>query len=219
MGTLEKLKIIANDKPDYTGLVVGEFTAYVNPSDITLGYEMEYVEAQGSGTTSSPMHFNRVKPADLTLSLFIDGTGANGKTVNVQEEILKFKQVTEYNGEIHRPNYLTVVWGTMPVVKCVLKSASIAYKMFTSDGVPLRAVISATFTENSDDQTRVATAGDQSPDLTHVRVAKAGDTLPSLCYGIYGNPAYYLDVARANGIDNFRNILPGTRIFFPPLEK
>jgi len=29
----------------------------------------------------------------------------------------------------------------------------------------------------------------------------------------------YLQVARANGIDDFRKLVPGTRIFFPPLEK
>ena len=219
LGTLEKLRIDAYEKPDYSGVAFGTFEAYVNPTDITFGYEVEYNNSQGSGTTNSPMHFNHQKPADLTISLFLDGTGANGKVINVQDEIAKFQEITRYNGDLHRPNYLIVVWGTLPVTKCVLKSASISYKLFQANGVPLRAVIAATFTENSDDQTRVATAGDQSPDLTHVRVMKAGDTLPALCYGIYGNPAYYLDVARANGIDNFRNILPGTRIFFPPLEK
>ena len=62
-------------------------------------------------------------------------------------------------------------------------------------------------------------AQDQSPDLTHLRVIKAGDKLPVLCNEIYGDPRLYLRVAQANGIDDFRNILPGMRIFFPPLEK
>ena len=101
----------------------------------------------------------------------------------------------------------------------MLKSASIAYKLFKPDGVPLRAVITATFTDNSDDQTRVALAQDKSPDLTHVRMVKAGDNLPAMCYSIYGDPRYYLEVARANRIDNFCKLAPGTKIFFPPLEK
>jgi nucleoid-associated protein YgaU len=101
----------------------------------------------------------------------------------------------------------------------VLKSASIAYKMFKPDGVPLRAVITANFTDNSDDRTRVAVAQDQSPDLMHARLMKAGDNLPAMCYKIYGDHNYYLEVARANRIDDFRNIAPGTKIFFPPLEK
>jgi nucleoid-associated protein YgaU len=62
-------------------------------------------------------------------------------------------------------------------------------------------------------------AQDQSPDLTHVRRVKAGDTLPGLCDQIYGDPRLYLKVAAANGLDDFRRLVPGTKVFFPPLEK
>ncbi len=180
---------------------------------------MEYDSAQGSGTTNSRMEFKKMKPGDMSLSLFIDGTGANGVAIDVQEKIAKFQTVTGYNGNIHRPNYLKVAWGTLQIKRCVLKGASIAYKMFKPDGVPLRAIISADFTDNSDDQTRVAIAQDESPDLTHMRLVKAGDTLPALCYEIYGDAQYYLEVAKANRIDNFRSLSPGLRILFPPLEK
>ena len=218
-GTLEKLVIKAYEAPDYSGQPIGEFEAQVNPNEITLAYEMEYDSAQGSGTTNSRMEFKKVKPGDTALTFFIDGTGANGRPVDVQQKIEQFQTVTGYNGNIHRPNYLKVVWGTLQVKRCVLKSASIAYKMFKPDGVPLRAVITANFTDNSDDRTRVAVAQDQSPDLMHARLVKAGDNLPALCSKIYGDPNYYLEVARANRIDDFRNIPPGTKIFFPPLEK
>lgn len=218
-GTLEKLLIRAYEAPDYSGQPVGEFEAFVNPNEITLSYEMEYDSAQGAGTTNSRMEFKKVKPGDMSLTFFIDGTGASGTRVDVQERIEKFQTVTGYNGNIHRPNYLKVVWGTLQVKRCVLKGASIAYKLFRPDGVPLRAVITANFTDNSDDQTRVAMAQDQSPDLTHIRLVRAGDSLPALCYQIYGDPGYYLEVARANGIDHFRRLVPGTRIVFPPVEK
>jgi hypothetical protein len=218
-GTLEHLVIKAYEQPDYSGAEAGQFEAYVNPAEFTLAYEIEYDAAQGAGTTNSRQTFKKIKPGDLALTLFLDGTGANGRPLDVQQKVEEFQRVTGYNGNIHRPNYLKVVWGTLPVKKVVLKSASIAYKMFKPDGVPLRAVITANFTDNSDDETRVATAQDQSPDLTHVRLVKAGDDLPSLCAAIYGDPRLYLQVARANGIDDFRSLKPGTRIFFPPLER
>ena len=191
----------------------------MNPNELTIAYEVEYDSAQGAGTTGSRMNFKKMKPGDMSLTFFIDGTGANGTKADVQEKIQQFQTVTGYNGNIHRPNYLKVVWGTLQVKRCVLKTASIAYKLFKPDGVPLRAVITAAFADSSDDQTRVAIAQDSSPDLTHVRLVKAGDTLPTLCFGIYGDPSYYLEVAQANGIDVFRNLRPGTRIVFPPLEK
>ncbi|MBK7325532.1 MAG: hypothetical protein IPI89_05170 [Propionivibrio sp.] len=218
-GTLEKLLILAYTTPDYSGEPASQFTSYVNPNEITLSYEMEYDAAQGSGTTGSRMNFKKMKPGDLALTFFLDGTGANGERIDVQQKIEEFQTVTGYNGDIHRPNYLKVSWGTLTVKRCVLKSASIAYKLFQPNGIPLRAVITASFTDNSDDTTRVAMAQDQSPDLTHLRVIKAGDKLPVLCNEIYGDPRLYLRVAQANGIDDFRNILPGMRIFFPPLEK
>lgn len=218
-GALERLVIKAYEKADYSGNAVSEFEAYVNPNEITLAYEFEYDAAQGSGTTNSRMSFKKAKPGDLSLTLFIDGTGANGRPCDVQEKVAQFQTVTGYNGNIHRPNYLKIGWGTLTIKRCVLKTASIAYKLFKPDGVPLRAVITAAFSDNSDDQTRVAMAQDQSPDLTHFRLVKAGDNLPSLCTEIYGDPGMYLRVARANGLDDFRNLVPGTRLRFPPLEK
>ena len=218
-GTLEKLLILAFQKPDYSDQEVARFEAFVNPSEITISYELEYDSAQGAGTTNSRMNFKKAKPGDLSLSFFIDGTGANGQKVDVQERVAQFQTVTGYDGKIHRPNYLKVVWGTLQVKRCVLKSASIAYKLFHPDGVPLRAVIAATFSDNSDDKTRQAMAQDESSDLTHQRTVKAGDNLPTLCREIYGDPGYYLDVARVNRLLNFRRLEPGTTLFFPPLEK
>jgi Contractile injection system tube protein len=220
-GHLEKLKIQAFTKPNYLGAPVGTFETLVNPNEITISYEHEYDSAQGAGATNSRMNFKNVKPGDLSLTFFIDGTGATGTKVDVQAMVELFQVVTGYNGDIHRPNYLKVMWGTIQVKRCVLKSASIAYKLFLPNGVPLRAVVSATFTDNSDDKTRVAKAQDKSPDLTHVRLIKGGDNLPSLCFQIYGDARYYLEVARSNGdtLNHFRRLEPGTRVVFPPLSK
>jgi nucleoid-associated protein YgaU len=219
-GLLEKLQVRAYAKPDYAlSSLVGTFDAYVNPNELTIAYEMEYDSAQGSGTTGSRMDFKKVKPGDLSLVFFLDGTGANGVKIDVQTQIEKFQTITGYNGDIHRPNYLLVAWGTIQVKRCVLKSASIAYKLFKADGTPLRAAISATFVDAVQDQTRVALAQDSSPDLTHVRVLRAGETLASLCQQIYGDATLYLKVARANQLDSVRRVPAGTRVRFPPLQK
>jgi hypothetical protein len=220
-GKLERLEVRAHQKPDYSDKPGPDrtFVAYVNPAEITYAFEAEYEAQSGAGTTTSRQNFKRMKPGDLSLSFFIDGTGANGRLVKVEDEIAQFHAVAGYNGEIHRPNYLLVAYGKVPPRRCVLKSASIVYKLFQSDGVPLRAIITATFTENADDTTRVATAQDHSADLTHVRLVKAGDSLPRLCEEIYGEPRMYLEVARANGLDNFRALATGMRLAFPPLEK
>ena len=149
----------------------------------------------------------------------VSGIGGYGNCVGVPTVGGETNFDPGYNGNIHRPNYLKVAWGTLTVKRCVLKSASIAYKVFDSHGVPLRAVVTASFTDSSDDKTRVAMAQDHSADLTHVRVVKAGETLPWLCAEIYGDSRHYIAVARVNGLDDFRHLAPGTRLFFPPIEK
>ncbi|HVY04710.1 MAG TPA: hypothetical protein VHB46_01915 [Burkholderiales bacterium] len=223
-GALSHIRIEAYETPRCTGEAVDSFEAFVNPGEITLGYEVEYDGQSGAGTTGSRMEFKKIKPGDLSLSLFIDGTGANprkidGKAVDVMEQVRKFQVVTGYSGHLHRTHYLLVMWGTLQIKRCVLKSASIAYKMFKPNGVPLRAVISATFTDTSDDATRVAIAGDESADLTHVRLTREGDSLPALCEEIYGDPRMFAEVARANGLDNFRLLQAGMQLRFPPLQK
>jgi hypothetical protein len=218
-GALLPVVIRGHKTPDYSDKNPDVFEAYVNPSEITLGYEVEFSDENGAGTTGARMDFQRIKPGDMSLSFFIDGTGANGRKVEVQDVVAAFQRVTGYSGEIHRSTYLEVAWGKLRVRRCVLKSASIAYKLFRPDGVPLRAVISAAFADNADDKTRVAIAQDESADLTHVRLVKAGDTLPALCERIYGEPRMYAEVARANGLDNFRDLRPGMQLRFPPLAR
>jgi nucleoid-associated protein YgaU len=57
-----------------------------------------------------------------------------------------------------------------------------------------------------------------SPDLSHIVLVREGDTLPLLCASIYGDPSYYPDVARFNGLLEFRDLKPGAKLHFPPLE-
>ncbi|MBL4899346.1 MAG: hypothetical protein JKX76_06820 [Colwellia sp.] len=219
-GELEKLRIEGYETEDYQDVPPPTvFKAYINPKEITLGYEIEYDDKQGAGTTNSRMEFSKVKPGDLSLTFFIDGTGANGTKIDVQEKIKELQLVTGYNGVIHRSNYLKVAWGTMQVKRCVLKSLSIAYKMFKPNGEPLRALVTVNFTDNSDDETRIALSRDKSPDLTHVRIVKASDTLPRMCSEIYGDSKYYIDIARINKISNFRKLETGKQLVFPPLAK
>src|SRR5689334_5998948 len=71
-GQLEKLLIVAYDKPDYSGPPLGRFESLLNPNEITISYELEYNGTQAPGSTNSRMSFSKAKPGDLSLSFFID---------------------------------------------------------------------------------------------------------------------------------------------------
>ncbi len=52
-GQLERLRIEAHEAADCRDAAVGTFEAYVNPAEITLGWEMEYDSGQGSGSMTT----------------------------------------------------------------------------------------------------------------------------------------------------------------------
>jgi len=93
------------------------------------------------------------------------------------------------------------------------------YKLFKPDGTPIRATANCTFREIVEENLRVAQENSQSPDLTHIRQVKDGDTLPLMCYRIYGDSSWYLEIARVNKMKSFRELKTGDKIFFPPIDK
>lgn len=235
-GELIKLKIKAySDERFSEEISEGEFKTLLNPDKYTFNYKIEQSNSQASGTSSSAARFNKIPPENLDLEFVFDRTGvvvdygspstdADDKVYKdmgngIIDDIEKFKRVVfDYNGDKHRPNYLVISWGTL-LFKGTLTEMNITYKLFKPDGLPLRASVRAKFKGFVEDNLRVARENNSSPDLTHVRMVKEGDNLPLMTYRIYGDPKYYLEVAKANGIANFRKLKAGQIIVFPPIEK
>ena len=55
--------------------------------------------------------------------------------------------------------------------------------------------------------------------LAKGRIVRSGDTLPLLTKQVYGSADRYLEVARVNGLDDFRRLTPGQELRFPPLAR
>ncbi|NTU52241.1 MAG: LysM peptidoglycan-binding domain-containing protein [Chlorobiaceae bacterium] len=195
----------------------------VNPESYSQKISVRFSEKQAQGTTAKLPKFSRLEPQTLDFELLFDSTGViNGirdDTNGVEAELQKFKKlVLEYKGDTHRPRFLSIYWGTLKF-DCCLETLDITYKLFRSDGLPLRALAKAGFIGSMDDTKRVAKEDSSSPDLTHIRTVMEGDTLPLMCYRIYGDSNYYLEVARANGLNSFRDLKTGSKIVFPPIAK
>ena len=92
------------------------------------------------------------------------------------------------------------------------------YTLYSSEGEPLRAELDFVFVGFISAEEQASIANRSSPDLTHIIEVKAGDTLPNLCLKIYRNANYYIDIARINNLSNFRALVPGTALIFPPLK-
>ena len=210
----------------------GNFTALINPETYTYKYKIEFCETQAPGTSGVALKFNKMPPQDFNFDFLFDGTGvvkdatvldlaiANpfGGSRTVSDQLNDFRQkVLEYKGDVHRPYYLKIIWGTS-LFKGVLVAMDIEFRLFNPDGLPIRAVAKCTFKGTIEEKLRVAKENAQSPDITHKRLFTASDKLTLLTKDIYNNQNYYTDVAKFNQLDGFRKINPGTEVYFPKVQ-
>ncbi|MEP7377640.1 MAG: hypothetical protein ABI675_29820 [Chitinophagaceae bacterium] len=194
------------------------FIAMFNPETFTVSEGVCWNTKTPINGSGADAVYVRTMPRSFSLEFTLDGTGVNtgGVKIPVTEQILLFRLVTtKIVAAIHRPAYLMVQYGTFISI-CSLKSSAVTYTMFDKYGIPIRAKVKADFIE------RTTKAGSvlnmlSSPDLTHRVQVKEYDLLPELTYKIYNNQDYYLQVAKANRLKNFRKLKPGILVF-PPID-
>ena len=223
-GNREPIKIKAFKKPDFTDEVSSaEYTTNMIPEKYTLDYKINRGDDQVIGGVQSPQYI-KSEPKKLSLDFLFDRTGALPgfeaiSSKGIEEDLEKFKKaIFDYDGDIHKPYYLKINWGTL-IFRGVLTDMAIDFTLFSPNGQPLRAIAKCNFLEFVDKELGAAEQNQSSPDLTHMRTVKDGETLPLMAYRIYGDSKYYLEVARLNGLNNFRKLTPGQQIWFPPIEK
>lgn len=212
------LKIIPMNKD---GIPMGlPFLAMFNPENITIREQLVWHENNPPGAEGSDPTYTKTQPRTFTLEFTIDGTGVNtnGVKIPVTAQVLLFRSATTHiAGVLHRPPYLLVQYGLF-ISTCVINSSSVTYTMFDMFGLPIRAKISATFTERTVSGLSNVLNMLSSPDLTHKITVKEGDLLPYLTYQTYNNQNYYLQVAKVNKLKNFRKLQAGSTLVFPPIS-
>lgn len=212
-------------KGTVTGPRTGEaFTVRINPSNYARNFEICYNNTRALGTPAMQPKFNNSGEKKFDFDIVIDGTGvvpatsAKSTAIDVESQLTDLSKVVyKLDGKKHEPNTVMLLWGSFKFFG-KLSSMAVEYTLFKPTGVPLRAKIKLTFVQYVGPVEAALAANMSSPDLTHSINVQAGDSLPLLCFRIYKNSAYYLEVAKFNGITNFRNIKPGTRISFPPVR-
>ncbi len=226
-GKLEKLLILAFESSEDAergskSEAKESFEALINPESYTLEYKVKTSDGQGQGTSGAQAKFEFTLPEELSCEFLFDNTGiidGKPKKDGVSGEVDAFrKMLTGYQGNSHEPYHLKLVWGSLVFAGRAVELA-LTHKLFNQDGQPIRTVAKVKFKKSIEEKKRVRKENKSSVDLTHQRKVKGGDTLPLLCYRIYGDPGYYLEVARANALEDFRSLAPGTNLLFPPLDK
>lgn len=224
IGLHTKMRITAFDSPEMViTSQIGEMEVLINPEGYSQEFKIQYITEQGDGKSASAPTYQKTDTEKMDFSFLFDRSGAFLDSPSIPNgvvgDIERFKALTyKFLGEIHRPPYLKLTWGTL-IFPCILESLNIEYKVFKANGTPIRAVVSASFTKFVDEKLIAKEEDKQSPDLTKIHTVTDGETLDWLAYKMYGNSKYYLMVARINQLVNFQSLQAGQKIVFPPLEK
>lgn len=232
VGAIEKMQFQGFKKSDFTDPVGPPFVVQINPETFVRNYNIAYVDNKAQGKEGNEVQYNNTEPQTMDIEFILDGTGVlppNGiptgnplsaaVKLDVKKKIDELKTtVYSFVGDTHEPPYVMLAWGS-ETFQCRLQSLNVTYKIFSPNGVPLRAAVKCSFKEYVPDEKNANNTEATSPDLTHIRTVKEGESLPLMCYHIYGDETRYLEVARANGLTNFREIKTGQRLIFPPVEK
>jgi hypothetical protein len=232
-GSLAKLVIHSFKKNDFKEEATDSlFTAPINPESFTKNFKVNLDDSSAHGSPGKAPKFKSVGTQELKLEFILDGTGTmegyveakkpgkNDVYLSVSDQLKAFlKCVNDYDGDIHRPRFLIIIWGSEIRFPCVLSNLDVHHTLFDPQGFPVRIKITATFLNYASPQAQLAAAKINSPDMTHYRKTREGDRLDLMTYRIYNDSKYFMQVARSNGLTTLRKLTPGSDIYFPPFNK
>jgi hypothetical protein len=218
--SLQPIIITAYTDENFQQPVTGaQYKAMINPDSITWQRAIEYNKKQPPNTSSPSQKYKNTPSDQLNFDIVIDCTGVvNSNRTDMKSEIATLENtVFTFNGKIHRPNFVKIQWGQGFNFNGVLDSFNTSYSLFKPDGTPLRAKVSLHFSLYVAPKTVKKLDNSTSPDITHLVTVQQGMTLPQLCRNVWNDDSYYIQVARYNGLDKFRNLAGIETLIFPPI--
>ena len=215
------------------------------PTSMPFKFSNKYTEPEDGapiGIPAAERKFKSSKATSLTLSLEIikpifdlDSIEKDFKAIGggkslgensmkkLEEKYVKDKikllhdVAFAYDGTIHEPNYLEITYGDISFIgRC--DDLSFTYKQFDRKGHPWQASVSMAISEEKTLKKLKSELKISSPDLTHHYSVQYGETLTSISNKFYGSPSFYLELARANKLNGFRKLPPGTKLIIPPIK-
>lgn len=184
-----------------------------NPNSYTVSKAVTWI----GGESETDRRFNAPQLAfggggarSLTLNLFYDTTEATPGSAalgDVRRETNRLAALARIERDLGRPPVVELSWGEAPMgsdfpFTGVLTSLSQTFVLFTPEGTPVRANVSATFTEYLQAEMDLR---ETDPELTTHRVRR-GDTLAGIAAAVYHDPRQWRRIAEANGIDDPRRL-------------
>lgn len=216
----QKLIIEAYKSIEYKGgKKLGNITVQINPDSYKLSKSTSYKKDESIKEDKQLPEYKHTNPSTLSFDIHFDGTGIipTGKKT-VTERIKDLENIIFLpSAEIDPPSpcFLKVIWGSL-IFKGRLTSLNWDYTLFSPNGNPLRAKGSLSLTEAISSRETQAKKKNQKAEGKFVTF-KQGDSLIGLCAKEYKNSGYAPMIASINNLISFRDIKPGTQLWFPKI--
>jgi len=199
-----------------------------NPSELSMALAASWESA----SVDSGPQFKGMASETLSFTLLLDTTQNPGKSAT--SPLDKPQPVTKWTSSLiklvrpeavagtnkstndERPPWCRFQWGDFVSFKAVVTSLDITFKLFSPDGVPLRAECAITLMKFEDDDSwpkQNPTSGTPVPERSHL--LQPGETLDRVAAVELADPTAWRTIAHANGIRDPFRLRPGVQVSVP----
>jgi Contractile injection system tube protein/LysM domain len=187
-----------------------------NPTEYQISKANSFADIPIPGLETPLIQYVRGDSEKLSVEALVD-TSDTLDDVRVRY-VQKLRALMSINPQQHAPPLVAFVWDK-PVLTGVLESLAITYVLFSPDGIPLRAKLTMALREYRAAAVQAAQNPLESPNVEKTFVVRRGDTLASISQALYRSPAYWRELASANGITDPRSLQPGQVLTAPRLTQ
>jgi nucleoid-associated protein YgaU len=218
---LKKATITVLDGNDKNKVI----TVLFNPTEYSFERSNSYKASAVPGLGSPLLQFVNGESDHLSMDLFLDDyTDPNGPTSMQQKEndplvkrLADISKLLEIDRDLHAPPPLRFNWGPMEFL-AVIEKLGRKVTMFHPDGTPARMTLSVSFKEYRTLRQQLEDPRRESADKTKRRVVVGQEQLWWIAASEYDDANQWITIARANDLDDPREIVPGDWLLVPPIE-
>jgi hypothetical protein len=192
-----------------------------NPTEYTITKTNEWTSDPQRGENVPKLDFKGGDSKALTLKLFfdtsLDGYDVRKETNKLCKLMEVSKKLTDRNSGKGRPPLVICQWGKVRLFKAVITEISQQFTLFRDDGTPVRANVTAIFSQAQEEDVFRPQNPTTSGNYGHKRwVVKEGDTIDLIAFYEYDDSSMWRYVADINGLKNPGRLKPGQVLVIAP---
>jgi nucleoid-associated protein YgaU len=200
-------------------------TVLFNPTQYSFDRSNSYKAIPVPGLGAPLLQFVNGESDQLNMELFLDDyTDPKGPTSLLQKEsdpvvkrLTDLTKLLEIDRDLHAPPPVRFNWGPMEF-EAIIEKLARKVTVFHPDGTPARATLTVSFKEYRTLRQQLEDPRRESADKTKRRVVVGREQLWTISAREYDDATQWVRIARANDLDDPREIRPGDWLKLPPIE-